>query len=203
MAKSKKKSGNIKKPSLKVKKTRSQKPVDSNQLAWPLPRRVLFRPERSAYIKKDKSLEDCVFCLANKLEISEASLCVYKSKFSMVLLNKFPYNSGHLLVLPRRHCGDLLSLSDEEYLDLHGTLKQAIRAMKSIYMPAAMNIGLNHGAEAGAGLPDHLHYHLVPRWRGDLNFFPLIAETKLVIEALTESYQKYHSYFQSMTLEAR
>ncbi len=121
----------------------------------------------------------------------------------MILLNKFPYNSGHLLVLPRQHCGDLLKLSDEQYNDLQNTLKLAVKSIQEVYQPSAMNIGMNHGAAAGAGLPDHLHYHLVPRWNGDLNFFPLIAETKLVIEDLSESYEKYLKYFQNLSGAAR
>jgi len=113
----------------------------------------------------------------------------------MILLNKYPYNSGHLLVLPLRHCGDMLDLSNEEYSDLHETLRVAVRAQKEVYEPAAANIGLNHGAAAGAGLPQHLHFHLVPRWAGDLNFFPLIAETKVVIESLEQTFQRYLEYF--------
>jgi len=172
-------------------------------MKWPLPRRIFFRPERSSYIRKDKRNDECVFCIANNSELSFESLCVFKTEHSMILLNKFPYNSGHLLVLPRQHCGDLLKLSDEQYNDLQNTLKLAVKSIQEVYQPSAMNIGMNHGAAAGAGLPDHLHYHLVPRWNGDLNFFPLIAETKLVIEDLSESYEKYLKYFQNLSGAAR
>lgn len=113
----------------------------------------------------------------------------------MIILNKFPYNSGHLLVLPRHHKGHLLKLSDIEYQDLHQTLKIAVQASEKLYQPPAMNIGLNHGKAAGAGLPEHLHYHLIPRWEGDLNFFPLIAETKVVVESLEQTYEKFSQYF--------
>lgn len=123
------------------------------------------------------------------------SLCVFKSEHTMIVLNKFPYNSGHLLVMPREHKGHLLSLTEVEFQDLHQVLKKAIQAMEKLYQPAALNIGLNHGKAAGAGLPDHLHYHVIPRWEGDLNFFPLIAETKVVIESLEQTFEKFSQYF--------
>lgn len=162
---------------------------------WPNKRRVLFRPERYKYIKKIDQPKTCVFCDANQKQIGPESLCVYKSEHSMILLNKYPYNSGHLLVLPRKHIGELLKLSDAEYLDLMETVRIATKAITDIYNPAAMNLGMNHGAVAGAGIPDHLHFHIVPRWSGDLNFFPLIAETKVVIETLEQTYQHFLSYF--------
>lgn len=165
---------------------------------WPSKKNIFFRPARSSYVRRENKPAGCVFCRASKESESLDSLCVYKSPLSMVVLNKFPYNSGHLLVLPLRHCGDLLELNQEEYLDLHQTLKLALQAQKQIYAPAAANIGMNHGAAAGAGLPEHLHYHLIPRWAGDLNFFPLIAETKVVIETLEQTYQRYFEYFNSL-----
>lgn len=162
---------------------------------WPNKRRVLFRPERYKYIKKIDQPKTCVFCDANQKNIEFDSLCVYKSEHSMILLNKYPYNNGHLLVLPKKHIGELLKLSDVEYADLMETVRVATKAIKEIYNPAAMNLGMNHGALAGAGIPDHLHFHIVPRWSGDLNFFPLIAETKVVIETLEQTYQHFLSYF--------
>ena len=113
-----------------------------------------------------------------------------------MVVNKFPYNNGHVLVLPLRHTGDLLTLTEAEYTDLHNVLRLSIQAVKEIYNPNGLNIGMNHGATSGAGIPDHLHYHIVPRWHGDLNFFPLIAETKLVIENPKQTYAKLKKYFQ-------
>lgn len=162
---------------------------------WPNKRRVLFRPERYKYIKKIDQPKTCVFCDAHQKNIGFDSLCVYKSEHSMILLNKYPYNNGHLLVLPKKHIGELLKLTDVEYTDLMETVRKATRAITEILNPAAMNLGMNHGALAGAGIPDHLHFHIVPRWSGDLNFFPLIAETKVVIETLEQTYQHFLSYF--------
>lgn len=162
---------------------------------WPIERDVFFRPDRMKYVRKIIKPKGCVFCNANKDESNLDSLCLFKSKYSMVILNKYPYNSGHLLVLPQRHCGDLLELSKDEWQDLSDLLRKAMQVVQDIYIPSGMNIGLNHGAAAGAGIPEHLHFHLVPRWIGDLNFFPLIADTKLVVEDLPTSYEKLRNAF--------
>ena len=189
------------------KKVKKLKPSDTKSLllklgqqVWPLERDVLFRPDRFKYVRKLIKPDGCVFCLAAESKPKFETLCVYQTEYSMVVINKFPYNSGHILILPRRHCGDLLELSDLEYIDLQNTVRDATKAIKSLYKPGGFNLGLNHGAVAGAGIPDHLHYHLVPRWSGDLNFFPLIAETKLVIENLEISFDRMLSYFKSNEL---
>lgn len=165
---------------------------------WPLERDVLFRPDRLKYVRKLIKEKGCVFCRANKEEPSFDTLCVYQTKHSMVILNKFPYNTGHVLVLPRRHCGDLLGLSDAEYVDLQETVRKTMKALTEIYEPGGINLGLNHGAVAGAGIPEHLHYHIIPRWSGDLNFFPLIAETKVLVESLAQTYEKLMGYFKKL-----
>ena len=89
----------------------------------------------------------------------------------------------------------MLGLATEEYLDLMNLVKKATRAVSEIYNPAAINLGMNHGAAAGAGIPEHLHFHIIPRWSGDLNFLPLVAETKVVIETLEQTYEHFLSYF--------
>lgn len=183
-----------------AKKTKAKKPTGKNKIQlgkdiWPLETDVLFRPDRLKYVRKMMEPEGCVFCHAGQNKIKFESLCVHKSNHSMVVINKFPYNSGHLLVLPLRHCANLLDLSDDEYSDLHELLRMSVNAIQDLYNPGGINIGMNHGSVAGAGIPDHLHYHLVPRWSGDLNFFPLIAQTKVVIESLAQTYEKYQLYF--------
>lgn len=157
---------------------------------WPTERDVLFRPDRLKYVRKLIKSDGCVFCNAAQSQPGLQSLLLYKSKHSMIVLNKFPYNPGHILVLPIRHCGDLLQLTAAEYEDLHLVLRKAFEILQKSFHPSGVNIGLNHGAVAGAGLPDHLHYHLVPRWAGDLNFFPLIAETKAVPTSLEDTFQR-------------
>ena len=178
-----------------TKNTKAQIAIDKN--IWPLERDVLYRPDRLKYVRKLIKPKGCVFCNSLKSGISLDSLCVYKSKYSMVIINKFPYNSGHVLVIPQRHCGDLLKLKDEEFMDLQNTVRLTMKALTEIYQPGGINVGLNHGAVAGAGIPDHLHYHVIPRWAGDLNFFPLIAETKVLVESLEQTYDKLLGYFKS------
>jgi ATP adenylyltransferase len=194
------KSRKPKRPQAVKASSRKKKPslaLQLDQAIWPCERDVLFRPDRYKYVRKLIKPDGCVFCNASKKPLSFDTLCVYKSKHSMIVLNKFPYNSGHLLVLPLHHGGDLLKLSQEENYDLQDTLRLAVRAIQEIYQPAGFNLGLNQGAVSGAGIPDHLHYHLVPRWAGDLNFFPLVAETKVVIESLEISFDRLLGYFQA------
>ncbi len=174
-----------------AKKTnKANKKTGKKTQAWPSPRRVLFRPERYKYVKKIERDQGCVFCRAAQNPPSLDTLCVYKTEHSMVVLNKYPYNSGHILILPQAHVGQLQSLSAEQYSDLMNLVQMCFRALQKAYEPGGLNFGLNQGATAGAGLPDHLHFHLIPRWSGDLNFFPLIADTKVVIESLEQTFEK-------------
>ena len=190
-----------KKAARKKKAAGKKAPSASLQIAkdvWPLERDVLFRPDRLKYVRKLVKPEGCVFCKASSEDKSFDTLCVYKTKYSMIVLNKFPYNSGHLLVLPLRHCGDLLKLSEAEFADVQDCVRKAMRALNELYRPGGINVGLNHGATAGAGIPEHLHYHLIPRWAGDLNFFPLIAETKVLVESLEQTYERFLEYFRNI-----
>jgi ATP adenylyltransferase len=172
-----------------AKKRKASFALQVGEHIWPTERDVLFRPDRLKYVRKLIKTSGCVFCESGKSKIGFESLLVFKSKFSMIVLNKYPYNPGHLLILPQRHCGDLLELSDAEYGDLMETYRKAFKAVTKFYQPSGINMGLNHGAVAGAGIPEHLHFHLVPRWTGDVNFFPLIAETKALPTDLETSYE--------------
>lgn len=178
----------------KVKK-KSEVFLLAGKEVWPMEKDVLFRPDRFKYVRKLVKPVGCVFCLAAKEAPSFETLCVFKTKHSMIVLNKFPYNSGHLLIIPLKHEGDLLAMSREVYHDLQDTLRLAMAALNELYQPGGVNVGLNHGAVAGAGIPEHLHYHVIPRWSGDLNFFPLIAETKVVVESLEQTYDRLLGYF--------
>ena len=151
---------------------------------WPAERDILFRPDRYKYIAKNYSAANCVFVRVAQHQPKFETLCLYQSAHSMILLNKF-YNSGHVLVLPKQHGGQLLTKTRGVSRPT-SNLRLAFLAVLTAYEPAGINMGMNHGAVAGAGIPDHLHYHLVPRWSGDLNFFPLIAERK--------QYRKFGNY---------
>lgn len=165
------------------------------QEVWPTERDFFERPDRYRYVRKMIPHQGCVFCLAEKNEPSFKTLCLAKSKLSMVMLNKYPYNTGHLLILPRRHIGQIWDLTKDEIKDLGLWTQAAMSILDKAYGCNGMNVGMNHGAAAGAGIPDHLHWHIVPRWSGDTNFFPLIAETKALPETLKQSYQRLNLAF--------
>lgn len=168
-----------------------------HQEIWPAERQTLFRPERLRYVRKLIKPEGCVFCEAVRAGVSPESLLLYKDERAIVVMNKYPYNAGHLLVLPRRHCGDFTQLSQGELTALNETLQRTLKALTEVFHPDGFNVGLNLGSAAGAGIPEHLHYHVIPRWAGDTNFFPLIAETKVVIETLETSFAKLLPHFQA------
>ncbi|OFZ12446.1 MAG: HIT family hydrolase [Bdellovibrionales bacterium RBG_16_40_8] len=155
----------------------------------------MLRPDRLPYLRKIYKTDCCVFCSARDQGEEFSSLCIHKNEQAMLVLNKYPYNSGHVMVLPTRHCGDLLELSTIEYTELQKLLRKAISIVKSEYRVQGMNIGLNMGSIAGAGIPEHLHWHVIPRWHGDTNFFPLIAETKVISESLEVVYERYAKHF--------
>lgn len=158
-------------------------------------RQVLFRPERLKYVRKQLETKGCVFCEAVKTAASKESLVLFEDATKMVIMNKFPYNTGHVLVLPRRHEGELTNLSKTEVDEIFEMVQATTKILKDVYKPAGFNVGINLGAAAGAGIPEHLHVHVIPRWSGDTNFFPLIAETKVVVETLEQTYERLVPYY--------
>ncbi len=158
---------------------------------WPQERDFIFRPDRLKYVRRLKNSETCVFCLsAKEKEPCFDRLLIYKTEHSQIVLNKYPYNNGHLIVCPLKHGGSIFDLTDEEYMDLMKLVRLSSKLVKSVYPAQGLNIGINHEKAAGAGIPDHLHWHVIPRWFGDTNFFPIIAETKVLPETLEQSYEK-------------
>jgi len=140
------------------------------------------------YIQANKDEDEdagCVLCRIRDGEESERVLA--RSDLGYVVLNKYPYNPGHLMVVPNRHAGDLEEFEDEESLELQRLLRRAVKALREEMDPHGFNIGLNIGRIAGAGLPDHLHWHVVPRWSGDTNFMPVIGQTRVMPELLAET----------------
>jgi ATP adenylyltransferase len=167
------------------------------QNIWPQERDWLSRPERLKYVRKLAPVDGCVFCQARDKGVGVDSLCVFKNEWAMVCLNKYPYNSGHVMILPTRHCGDLVKLNESEFIEIQKVLKWVVEIVQNEYQVAGLNVGLNMGSIAGAGLPDHLHWHVIPRWHGDTNFFPLIAETKVVPESLDQTFARYRKHMQT------
>ncbi|MGH3733659.1 MAG: HIT family protein [Acidimicrobiales bacterium] len=140
----------------------------------------------------DRDDSTCVFCLLATEPVSESTGVLYRSEHAFLVLNAFPYGSGHLLVVPYRHVADLGDLSDEEYLDYMGVLRRAVAALTSAYQPDGMNVGMNLGSAGGAGIPRHLHAHALPRWNGDTNFMTTIGEARVLSESLDATWRKVH-----------
>jgi ATP adenylyltransferase len=161
----------------------------------------LWAPWRMAYIleaKEGSTDNTCIFCEKPKQQTDEENLIVHRSDECFVMLNKFPYNNGHLMIVPYLHESDLTKLSEQVTHDMHRILNMSITAVRKTMEPHGMNIGLNLGQTAGAGIVDHLHYHLVPRWNGDTNFMPVISGTKVISEALSDTWRKLHTVFKGL-----
>ena len=145
----------------------------------------LWTPHRLVYIQQGQQphQDDCPFCLAPAMT-DEEGLIVHRGKTAFVLLNLYPYNSGHLLVCPYRHIATYDEATDEEVAEIGRLTQVAMRVLRSVSRNDGFNIGMNQGRVAGAGIADHLHQHIVPRWATDSNFFPIIAKTKAVTALL-------------------
>lgn len=149
----------------------------------------LWAPWRLEYIGRADELEGCVFCRALE-DDDETGLVAHRGREAFVLLNKFPYASGHLMVAPYRHVGEFSELGDGETLEIHRLASQGMGTLAQLYGPQGFNLGWNLGRIAGAGITDHVHMHVVPRWAGDTNFMPVLADVKVLPEHLVESRRK-------------
>ena len=148
----------------------------------------LWAPWRLEYIATADDQDGCVFCAEAAGQIAEPdSLVVHRGERCLVLLNKFPYSSGHLLVAPVRHVGGFGELDSDEALELHGLAARGMTALDAVYAPHGYNLGWNLGRVAGAGIVDHVHQHVVPRWGGDQNFMPIIGRTRTLPQLLTDT----------------
>ncbi len=151
---------------------------------------VLWAPWRLQYIvqAREESDEGCFICRAFEASDDRGNLLVHRSSLSVVILNKFPYNNGHLLIAPNAHKAELTDLNDGELLDLMHTMQRMLTVLREVLTPDGFNVGLNVGRVAGAGLPGHLHWHVVPRWNGDTNFMPVVSDTKVISQSLDALY---------------
>ena len=154
--------------------------------------KVLFAPWRFKYVKRAEKneTEECVFCTSVNKGVGFVSLLLHKGTHASIILNKYPYNNGHTMVIPNRHTADFNELTPQEFTELNSLLKRAHNALQRGYEPQGMNIGMNLGRTGGAGIIDHMHYHLIPRWNGDTNFMPIVGGTKVISESLEETYKK-------------
>jgi ATP adenylyltransferase len=151
--------------------------------------RSLWAPWRLEYIEQADEQEGCLFCRAVEGD-DEVGLVVQRGREAFALLNKFPYASGHLMIASYRHVGDFSELDDGEALEIHRLAGQGIGVLAQLYGPQGFNLGWNLGRTAGAGVTDHVHLHVVPRWLGDTNFMPVLADIKVLPEHLSESRRK-------------
>jgi ATP adenylyltransferase len=157
----------------------------------------LWAPWRMPYIMSTVKANDdgCIFCNMLALEEDERNLILFRGERAFVVMNKFPYNTGHLMVVPLRHTGDFASLSEAEHGELMALIARSKAVLDRTMSPHGYNIGMNIGRVSGAGIVDHLHYHIVPRWSGDNNFMSVTADTKVISESLTDTWARLHPLF--------
>jgi ATP adenylyltransferase len=154
----------------------------------------LWSPWRLAYVTGSKSDEGCVFCRAPQLPDAE-SLIVHSGATCYVVLNLYPYNNGHLMVVPYRHVGTLSDLTGDELQEMAALTQRSEAALTEAYQPHGLNIGINLGKPAGAGVLDHIHVHLVPRWNGDTNFMTVVGDVRVLPEDLQDSANRLRPIF--------
>ena len=156
----------------------------------------LWAPWRMEFIRSAKPT-GCIFCdfpAAPETKDRE-NLVVHRGAQGFTCLNRYPYNSGHVMVIPHAHVGELSALAPDAWADLQDELRRAVEVVREVYRPEGMNVGMNLGRPAGAGIADHLHWHVVPRWTGDNNFMPVLADQRVVVEALDSAWERLHAGF--------
>ena len=154
----------------------------------------IWAPWRMEYIQKEKA-GGCVLCEAPGQDNDALNHILYRGNKNFVIMNRYPYNTGHLMIVPYRHIASLEELTDEERQEHFDIVSRSIKVLRQVLSPGGFNLGINIGKVAGAGIEDHVHTHIVPRWQGDTNFMPVIADVRVVPEALTETYQKLKGKF--------
>jgi ATP adenylyltransferase len=157
--------------------------------------RVLWAPWRMGYILSNQKDQDCIFCPGKNRNLDEERLILHVGKRTLVMMNRFPYNNGHLLVAPIRHVSGLDQLDEDGTLDLLLTVRRSIEVLKETMSPEGFNVGLNLGHVAGAGVEEHMHFHIVPRWKGDTNYMTVLDDVRVIPEHIQETYRKLRPAF--------
>ena len=150
----------------------------------------LWTPWRYSYLTKPKPLAGCIFCVASAAHEDAKNLIVYRGKLNFIMLNLYPYTTGHLMIAPYRHVATLAESPEDSLAEMMSLMKRAEVNLRATYRPDGLNLGMNVGASAGAGVADHIHMHVVPRWTGDANFVSTIGETRVMPEELTITYER-------------
>lgn len=151
---------------------------------------------RANYVKNVFKMKECIFCQALSINDDKKSFILYRGTYNFIMLNKYPYNPGHLMIAPYKHLDSLEKAGKDSTYELTDLLKTSLKILRKKYNPHGFNTGMNLGQSAGAGVTNHYHLHLIPRWTGDSNFMPLISQTKVVIEDLHITYDHLLPLFQ-------
>lgn len=157
--------------------------------------KVLWAPWRMEYILSDDKGDECILCPGEDRSRDEERLILYVGSKTLVIMNKYPYINGHLLVAPVRHVSGLEELTDEELLDAMNRVRACVRILRAHMNPDGFNVGLNLGRVAGAGMEDHLHFHIVPRWNGDTNFMAVFADVRVIPQHIRQTYAELRPFF--------
>ena len=155
----------------------------------------LWTPWRYRYVTSTAEPGECVFCAAGKATSDRESLVVHRASRNFVILNRFPYTSGHIMVVPYEHVASLEELSDEALVEMIRLAREAERRLRALYRPDGLNLGINLGKSAGAGIAGHLHLHVLPRWTGDTNFMTVTGETRVLPESLEVTWERLSRAF--------
>jgi ATP adenylyltransferase len=155
----------------------------------------IWAPWRLRYVKDANKSSECVFCTKPELGDDREALIVHRGDRCFVILNLYPYTSGHLMVMPFEHLGRLQDIEPAVTAEMMDLAQQAMRRMEDVYSPEGFNVGLNQGRVAGAGVEGHIHLHVVPRWAGDNNYMPVLADTRVMPQSLEESYDALRGGF--------
>ncbi len=154
----------------------------------------IWAPWRMDYIKSEKN-NLCIFCDMLEQNDDKSMLILHRSEKCFVVMNKYPYTNGHLMVAPYRHTNVIESLTENEYSQMMASVQNCVKVLKTLMNPHGFNIGLNLGLVAGAGVEDHLHFHIVPRWNGDNNFMPVLSDCRVINEHLDQTYLQLREQF--------
>ncbi len=157
----------------------------------------IWAPWRMAYIERAEPQGRCIFVDLPAEEDDRPNLILHRGEHAFVMLNRYPYTNGHLMVAPFRHTGSLDDLSDAELLEVNQLVRDCVRWLTEAYHPQGFNVGVNMGRVAGAGIEDHLHWHIVPRWSGDTNFMTTVGETRVLAESLSDTYDRLRGFIEA------
>lgn len=163
--------------------------------------KYIWSPWRMSYIQSHRQETDCVFCLEMSRADGPENLIIYRGQNAFVILNRYPYTSGHLMIVPYIHESTLVKLDAGTRAELMELVNQAIVILEQVYKPQGFNVGVNIGEAAGAGITQHIHIHVVPRWGGDTNFMSSLAQTRVLPESLEETYRRLKQAWQTQQNE--